>query len=73
MDLQWQVTRNDNGKYIITQPGFQTKFAGIGPVLMGWSLSNSSSKFPGGAILFKVDYAELELEPEGQGENLVYG
>lgn len=68
----WEVHRNQNGKYIITQPGFQSKLAGIGPVLMGWSLSNPSESFPGGKILFKVNYAELEIEPVGSGDNLMY-
>ncbi|KXN84615.1 hypothetical protein AN958_12296 [Leucoagaricus sp. SymC.cos] len=68
----WEVHRNENGKYIITQPGFKTKFAGIGPVLFGWSLSNPSEKFPGGNILFKVNYAEFEIEQVGSGDHLMY-
>ena len=66
---QWEVHRNENNKYIITQPGFNSKLPGIGPVLMGWSLSSPSADHQGGRILFGVSYVELEIEPVGSSDN----
>ncbi|KAL9710901.1 hypothetical protein Ac2012v2_005441 [Leucoagaricus gongylophorus] len=65
----WEVHRNENNKYIITQPGFNSKLPGIGPVLMGWSLSSPSADHQGGRILFGVGYVELEIEPVGSSDN----
>jgi len=67
--IQWEVHRNENNKYIITQPGFNSKLPGIGPVLMGWSLSSPSADYHGGKILFGVGYAELEIEPVGSSDH----
>ncbi|KAF9451429.1 hypothetical protein P691DRAFT_807783 [Macrolepiota fuliginosa MF-IS2] len=69
----WEV-RLQNGKYIITQPGFSTKlpFMGPGPVLAGWGLAEPSDKFPGGPILFKVGYQEFDIQPVGEGDSLMY-
>lgn len=65
----WEVHHNENNKYIITQPGFNSKLPGIGPVLMGWSLSSPSADHQGGRILFGVGYVELEIEPVGSSDN----
>ncbi|KAF9447461.1 hypothetical protein P691DRAFT_802309 [Macrolepiota fuliginosa MF-IS2] len=69
----WEVNVQ-NGKYIITQRGFTSKNPLLrpGPVLAGWSLANPPDKYPGGYVLFTVDYQEFDIEPVGEGEHLMY-
>jgi hypothetical protein len=73
-NVKFEVERNNKGKYVIRQPGFKTRLS-PGPVLAGWSVanvSNPSKNHPGGNILFRTDLTEFEIEPMGQGDQLMY-